>query len=87
MDMTVQEWLTLAVNAIAAVAFLGMGWRLHNRILLGVGVAFVVAGVLVAGVPPFASLQARACGTAVGFAASVAGILKLIQLRSGKKYR
>lgn len=79
MDMTVELWLVIVVNVTAAIAFLGIGSRIRNRFLLSVGIAFLVASLLVAAIPPFDFPFATAYGYAIGFAASVAGFLGLLK--------
>ena len=80
MNGTLQTWLVIVVNATAAVVFYGVGSRMHNLFLMGTGIAFLAACLLlVAGLPPFTFSSASACGYSVGFAASVAGVLGLLK--------
>jgi len=80
MDINLQAWIVIAVNAAAAVAFQGFGRHWDSRYLQGVGIAFFVAMLLVAGAPLFqSSSTATTCGYAVGFVASVLGFLGLLK--------
>ena len=77
MEMTTQSWLVVIVDAAAAIAYFGL--RMHSQSLLGVGVVFLVAGLLVAGTLPFQFPSATACGYALGFITSVLGYLALLR--------
>jgi len=79
MSASLQTWLVVSVNAAGAVAYLQAGWHLANKLLFGVGVAFVMAVVLVGGEPFHQSPAAAACGYAIGFAASVSGFVQLLK--------
>lgn len=79
MNASLQMWLFASVDAAAAIAFLHIGRRLANKGLLGVGLAFVTATLLIAGEPFHQSPAAVACGYALGFASSLLGFLGLLK--------
>jgi hypothetical protein len=79
MAADLQIWLTVTVNAAAAIVFLAFGRHQRDRLLLGVGLAFVAATALLAGARFFDSPATTASGFTIGLIASLLGLLGVLK--------
>ncbi|MGP1665895.1 MAG: hypothetical protein ACTS5I_08315 [Rhodanobacter sp.] len=79
MEPSVSAWLVVVANALAAIAFLAMGRRLHSRALVAVGLAYVAAALLIGAAPLHQSVALTASGYLIGFVATLLGLRSLIK--------
>lgn len=84
----VQSWLIVAANFGGAVAFLGMGTRLRNLLLVACGTGSLIAALLVAAqAAPWRITPKNPWAYALGFLASVIGFFELVRAYARQRRR